>query len=266
VAAGWLIANLALLAALTLLHRLVAEESGPQAAAGSVLCLLAFPPSLFLSAVYAESLGLALSLAAFAAARRARWGAMAVASFLAALTRPTLWLVAPALAWEVRKGRGGWKGWTALAAAPAGTALFSLYCLTIFGDPLAWAARQERWRGALGGPWRAFVRFFEEGPRLHGAHGSVVELGFALLFAAALVPVLRSQRRSWGIYALLVILVPLSTSLWSFGRLALAAFPVFAWAGGAVARRPAVGWPLLASGFLLGGLWMALFACGWWTG
>lgn len=265
-AAGWLIANLALLAALTLLHRLVAEASGGAAAAGSVLCLLAFPPSLFLSALYAESLGLALSLAAFTAAGRARWGGMALASFLAALARPTGWLVAPALAWEVGRARAGWKGWTALAAAPAGTAVFSLYCLATFGDPLSWAARQERWRGALGGPWRAFVRFFEEGPRLHGAHGSMVELGFALFFVAALVPVFRTQRRSWAVYALLVVLVPLSTSLWSFGRLALAAFPVFAWAGGALARRPGPGWPLIASGFVLGGVWMVLFACGWWTG
>ena len=60
VGAGLVISNLALFAALLLLHRLVRfevdGETGEVAAMFSCVALLVFPSSLFLSAVYAESL------------------------------------------------------------------------------------------------------------------------------------------------------------------------------------------------------------------
>jgi len=79
VGAGVLISNLALLGALVLLYRLAAAEARPGAerATGLAACaaLLVYPSSLFLSAVYAESLFLLLSLATFAAARRGSFAA-----------------------------------------------------------------------------------------------------------------------------------------------------------------------------------------------
>ena len=266
VLAGVLLSNAALLLALTLLYLLCLAEWDESAAANSVWVLLGFPFSLFLSAVYSESLALALILASFLLARHKRWGALAVCGFLCALTRPTALLAAPALAFEVRERQGGWRGAAALLGFPAGLAAFSTYCAVEFGDPLIWAERQQRWRGYVSGPWQAFLRFLESKPQLHGAHNSILELITALLFLAALVPVLRRTPRSWGTYALLCVLVPLSSTLWSFGRLSLVAFPVFAWLG-AWARRDA----LRLTAYLgitlpLGGFLMALFACGWWAG
>lgn len=266
VAAGVLVSNLSLLAALTLLSRLVARERDEETAAIACWALLAFPASLFLSAVYSESLALALTLAAFLSAREGRWGFLALAGFLGALARPTGLMAGAALLADVRRRRGGWRGYLALLAFPAGTAAFSYYCHRAFGDPLAWVHRQSRWRGAWAGPWRAFQRFFEHPPRLHGAHDSILELLFAVLFVLTLVPILRRYRASWGTFALLTVLVPLGSTLWSFTRLALIDFPFFVLMGEAGSRHREVLPVYLALALPLGGLLMALFACGWWAG
>jgi hypothetical protein len=266
VAAGVLLSNVFLLAALTLLFLLVSEEMGQEAAAASVWILLAYPFSLFLSALYSESLALALILGAFLLARQRRWSGLALCGFFCALSRPTAFLAAPALAWEVWERRGGWRGLVALAGFPAGVAAFSLACDRLFGNPWIWAERQQRWRGGLSGPWRAFLRFFESTPQLHGAHNSILELCFAAAFLALLLPVLRRTPRSWSTFAVLSVLLPLGSTLWSFGRLQLLTFPVFAWGGWELSQGRFRLAGYLAFAAPLGGLLMAFFACGWWAG
>jgi hypothetical protein len=266
VAAGVVVSNVFLLAALSLLFLLVREEMGEEAAAASLWVLLAYPFSLFLSAVYSESTALALTLGSFLLARRRRWAGLALCGFFCALSRPTACIAAPALAWEVWERRGGWKGFAALAGFPAGVAAFSLACQRLFGDPWIWIERQQRWRGGVSGPWQAFRRFLESKPQLHGAHNSVLELLFAVAFLGLLLPVLRRTPRSWSIYTLLTVLLPLGSTLWSFGRLELLAFPVFAWGGWTLSRGSSRLAGYLAFAAPLGGLLMAFFACGWWAG
>jgi hypothetical protein len=265
-AAAVLFSNLMLIAALSLLYAVVRDRCDEETAQGAIWALLCFPMSLFLSAVYGESLSLALTLAAFHLAHRGRWGGVAAVGFLCALSRPTGMLVALPLLWEVMEKKGGWKGYFSLAGFPAGTAAFSLYCGETFGDPLVWAHRQLRWRGALSGPWRAFQRFAEQPPQLHGAHNSLLELVTAVVFVAALVPVIRRLPRSWGVYAAVFVLIPLGSTLWSFGRLSLLTFPVFVLAGAAFRANPSLRNAYSAVCLPLGGFLMALFACGWWAG
>ncbi len=69
-------------------------------AARAVLYLLVFPTTLFLSAVYAESLFLALTVAAFYHARRGQWWIAGALGGLAALARPHGVLLALPLAVE----------------------------------------------------------------------------------------------------------------------------------------------------------------------
>jgi len=87
--AGVLISVLALTIALTLLHRLVTLDVGEQFARAAVMATALFPMSLFFSAVYTESLFLALSLGCFYAARRQRWAWAGVLGALASATRNT---------------------------------------------------------------------------------------------------------------------------------------------------------------------------------
>jgi hypothetical protein len=274
VGAGVLISNVCLAASLLLLYRLTRDESPPQSGgrAGLAACaaLLVFPASLFLSAVYAESLFLMLSLIVFATARRARFAAAGMAGALAALTRPTglLTIIPIAVEWWGRR-RDPRSRWGILGALgpPAGTALFMVMCGRIFGDPLAFVHRQERWRGAASGPWRAFARWWQETPAIHGAHDSTLELMVAILFIGLLPAVHRRLRPSYALYATATVLLPLCSTLWSFGRLALAAFPVFMIIGMASSpwgRRLAIVYGMVSA--VLSGLSMALFATWWWAG
>ena len=70
---GALLSTALLGVALVLLHRLVALDHARAVARNAVLVTALFPMSFFFSAVYSESLFLALSIGAVYAARRERW-------------------------------------------------------------------------------------------------------------------------------------------------------------------------------------------------
>jgi len=289
VLAGILISNACLAGSLLLLFRLTRDEARARAPgddgmrAGLLACaaILVYPASLFLSAVYPESLFLFLTLLVFDRARHGRFALAGAVGALAALTRPTGVLLALPLAvewWsqrgtrasrpasERRTGVSRW-GWLAALGPVSGTAIFMMMCARLFGDPLAFVHRQERWRGAASGPWRAFVRWWQETPALHGAHDSTLEMMTALVLLAILPFVVLRLRASYAIHALVTILVPLCSTVWSFGRLALPAFPIFMLIG--MASSPA-GRRMAAIYMMIGGavssFLMALFAAWWWAG
>ncbi|MBV9214404.1 MAG: glycosyltransferase family 39 protein [Actinobacteria bacterium] len=90
---GIIISLAALFVALYFLERLAAFDLGVEKARRSMLLLAFFPAGVFLSAVYGESLLLALSIAAVYAARRGRWSVATVLGGLAAACRPTGFLL-----------------------------------------------------------------------------------------------------------------------------------------------------------------------------
>lgn len=281
VGAGVLISGVCLAGSLVLLYRLVRHESpaaplGHRAGLAACAALLVYPHSLFLSAVYPESLFLLLSLALFAFARGGRFALAGAAGALASLTRPFgVLLVLPMLAewWAQRHGRpegrgrpGGW-AWAWTLAIPAALAGFMIYCGRLFGDPMALFHRQERWRGAMSGPWRAFARWWEAGPAPHGAHGSTLELITALALLAMVPAMIRRLRASYALYATITLLLPLCSTLWSYGRLACTVFPAFMLIGVTAAEgraRLPLAYAVAAS--TLSGLLMALYASWWWAG
>jgi len=280
VGAGFVISNLCLLLCLMLLERLVRIEVGGAAGeqAGLVSCaaLLLFPSSLFLSAVYAESLFLLLSIGVFVSARTGRFALAGILGGLATLTRPFGVLLIIPLLWELwsqrreddrKDPRPGIRDGLWVGLLPLALGGYMLFCRSVFGDGLALLHRQERWRGGLSGPWRAFVRWWEAGPTAHGAHGSTYELITALICLTMLVFMVRKLRPSYTLYCAACMAVALGSSLWSFSRLALTLFPFFmligvSWAEGK--RCLPVLYAFL--GAMLSGLFVALFANWWWVG
>jgi hypothetical protein len=150
-----------------------------------------------------------------------------------------------------------------LLLCPAALALgaYGYFAVQTFGDPLAFAAMQEGFRGEAGWPWQSFARLWSEGPRAHGYANSMFDAALALL---ALPWVFARLRPSYGGYAAASLLLPLTTSLVSFSRLALAAFPCFILLA-VIAERRAYFLALLALCRSLLGLFTVMFSTWQWV-
>jgi hypothetical protein len=144
-------------------------------AARLAVLLTAFAPmAFFFSAVYSESLYLALSVGLFWSARHGRWMWVGVLGALAGATRSTgLVLVLPALMIYLygpredrppdRSGERRWRRvspryrlrrdalW--LALLPVGVGLYGAYLALAGGDPLAPLHAQEVWSRHFAGPY-----------------------------------------------------------------------------------------------------------------
>jgi hypothetical protein len=224
--AGVIVSLVACAGAFVLLERLAGLKLGDAAARRAVLFLAVFPTTVFLGAVYSESLFLVLSLAAFLLAERGRFAAAGVAGGLAALTRPVGLALVPALAvlaWRARDRRG------ALAGVGVIPVLFALYPLTLWiwlGHPLAFLTAQTgiwrrhlSWWGPLGG--------FVEGVQQHAVKDLLVAAALVVLALLAW----RTLGAAYGVYMLASLALPLSWpsdthALWSIARFGLVLFPV----------------------------------------
>ncbi|HNC23635.1 MAG TPA: mannosyltransferase family protein [Opitutaceae bacterium] len=153
--AGALVANAALLGLCGLLWRFARELLGSESAAhDAVLLLLLSPVTFFFSSIYSESLFLFAMLATMWSAHRRNWIGVAVAGYLAGLTRSVGFLLVIPLAveWIQQGNLGGTepagRRWGRLAAClmpGAGLATYFAYLGVKFGDPLAYVHVQNYW-------------------------------------------------------------------------------------------------------------------------
>jgi hypothetical protein len=253
--AGVLISTAAFGAALYGLQRLVALEHGDGGAATLAAWALALcPTTVFFSAIYTDSLYLALSIAVFLHARRGSWAPAALLTALAGATRNTgILLLAPlALIYlygprndrppdapGTRRLRPRYRvradaAW--LAVAPAGLAAYLAYWGLAGGDALAPLHGERFFRhhftGPLLGLWNAVdaaaqdlwhiatgklpVELFDTGvgSSLGTGWQNVVALALLVLALLALAGVLRTLPAAYGVYATLGLLVPLSSPVY----------------------------------------------------
>jgi len=261
--AGALVSTACFAAALVLLHRLCALELGRPAARATVAAVAFFPTSLFLSAAYAESLFLALSVGCVLAARTDRWAWAGALGALAAATRSAgLVLVVPLVVlWLGTRPRRP-ADLACVALVPAGTAAFCAWLELRGGSAAAPFHAQSLWYRHFAGPfvgawdglvagW-AGVRQLLSGSREHvyftragGDPMTVARLNVALLASLALaVPALVGTFRrlppAYGAYALAALALPLSwpvgpQPLMSLPRFEVVLFPLFMWLGACAA-------------------------------
>ncbi len=222
VAAGALVSLACFALAVRAVFLLLEEVAGPGRAGAATVALLVFPASLFLTAVYPESLFLLLSATAIRAARRGGFALAGLAAALAALTRPNGALVLVPVAIEaaaaLRRRERLLPDALALALPCAAVLLHMAELRQAFGDPLAFIHVQAQWSRGLAPPWAALLAFNFD-PEYY-----VVALG-AL---AAIAWAVRRQPASLQAHAALAILVPLCTgTMKSLPRFAGVAFPLF---------------------------------------
>ncbi len=269
-AAGIVVANLALLVVIGYLVALVRLDFDKATAARAGLYLLVFPSSLFLSAVYTESLFLAFTIAAFYHARRQQWWIVGALGAAAALTRLNGLLLVVPLAYEYLAQRRFHPSSIradilALGLIPAGFAAYPLYLGWRFGDPLAFARAQAAWGRAPVPPWEMLREFFNGPLVIYGPHHSLLDLGFTVLFLALSVAAWRLTRPSYALFSSLTLLLTVSSlTLVSQMRFGLALFPTFmvlALAG----RCPWFDRAYVIAATALGSLFMAMFALWYWV-
>jgi hypothetical protein len=233
---------------LTLLHRLTEDELGRRAADTTVLLLCCAPLSLFFSAVYTESLFLALSVGAIYAIRHGRPTLACCLAALATITRvPGILLTIPVwMMWPSVDARRGppprrrpllgrlqlLRGRPQLLLPPVALACFLAY-LAVRGYGLtAPFSQQAAGHGhSFAGPLGAIVSSLRAGASGLGAlvHGTQPVLAFDLLgplstsaesvvlvgvLALALVALAISARRlpaALTVYAALALIVSISS-------------------------------------------------------
>jgi Gpi18-like mannosyltransferase len=141
-----LVANLAAVAAVLLLFKLVRERFDDRTALATVAIISFFPSSIFLSAGYTESLALLLMVSFFLAVARERFLAAAVLAGLAVATRSAGIVLFPVLLWELWRCRPPKR--FLIEAIPlsiiaiSGLWLYMIYLGFAFRHPMAFAEGQ----------------------------------------------------------------------------------------------------------------------------
>ena len=259
---GLLLSNIACLAAAMLLTRLGPPDE-PSPGLRAATYLLIFPTTIFLSALYADSLFIALALASALAAQRSRWWASGSLAALAALTRPFGILAAVPLAvalWQGRSSAGARSALT-LLLPPLALGVWVAYLYSVTGDPLAIV------HGYTSGftprqPLQAFTDLLD--PSVYGFPWFVG--GLFALFVALTVLCWRRVSAMFAAYATLMMLViGAAGSLASSMRYELSVFPAFMALAALTDRRLLrIGWVVVSVALAL--LFAGMFALNYWIG
>lgn len=250
-----LVSNLAFFAALCMAHRLASREFGRPSANMTIALLCAAPGSYVFSSAYTESLFLFGLTGCLLMLQDQRWIAAGAFGGLAALTRnlgvgltlPFAIAAAPPL---LAMARGLSDGRLApraailptlriglgLAGPVVGLGLFSLYLLHKTGDPLAFVHAQKAWGRTIGNP---LMTPFDTLTALNDV-GDDHLVSFAFCWLSLGLAAALAFLRRWGLLALalFMMLVPLSTGLYSYARYCLVILPLFLAGGRILADRP----------------------------
>ncbi|HUH96036.1 MAG TPA: hypothetical protein VLZ89_01670 [Anaerolineales bacterium] len=239
---GLLLSNLFFLASAALLYRLaISSFGGDGDAAGRTLTLLVvFPVSFFFSAFYPESLFLFLTVLGFTLALEEKWFWTGVCAALLIVTKPTGIIPVFALAWLYLEKKQ-WKLqnirpsilWFLLAPIALFMHFYDLY--RVSGQPLAFLDAMTAWGGIQPA---AYLNPFQN---LLGRELDVfkIDLALTILFLICGLYILGKWKiKAYGVYAVLMILLALSTGLLvSISRYLLVSFPVFILLGQKLKRR-----------------------------
>ena len=294
--AAILIANLACLGYLMLLHHVVTHDIDEQVATRTLIYLVLFPTGFFLFAPYTEPIFMLLALGALWAGRNGRFWIAGTLGFLASLTRLTGWILIIPLAHEVWQQQiaerkveiEGSKPTTppspfstllrspapllAPLLPPLGLVGFMAYRWWAGLPPLS-QMYQQYWYQTTNLPGSDILRAMDTlflGGSARANESIALSLDFAvtifLLVTTAIV--WRLLPRTYGLYSvmlLLFILLPTSElkPIYSFSRYALAFFPSFILLG-IVGQRPFIN-RLILYPFLLLYLYFSgqFFVWGW---
>jgi mannosyltransferase PIG-V len=268
-----LLSNLAFLAGLHALYRLVARELRPEVAQLTILLLAFFPTSLFFSSMYTESFFLLFSVLAYTAFRRQHFIQGGLWAGLASATRiPGILLGIPLLfeglpyLWDRRQC---WQVVLASVLVVSGIAAYMAYLWVTFGDPIAnfHVQQQSGWERAFALPFASIKWGLKQ-----TCSGQFSPFPFdawlSLLFIVLICALPFYLPKSYALYASLAIAMPLFTKagIWSMTRYLSVVFPALMMLGIIGGRWNWVAWVVLTA-FAVTMVHFAMYFAQWhWVG
>jgi 4-amino-4-deoxy-L-arabinose transferase-like glycosyltransferase len=255
VAAALIVTNLAALAAVVLVFKVIATWKDERIARYAVVLMLAFPSSFFLWQFYTEGLFIALVAGALLAQMKDKMWLAGLLAAGATMTRPPGFLLVVVLAIGVFERRRSIH--RDLAWAAAGLLGFLPIMVAQWlqaGSPLAYVSSQAAWGHRLTTPWHALTNSLSaylhgSAPGLDGwAWSSISNLGSPrdlvaayLFLALTIVAFFRKWPWTARTTLLVMTLFPLAGGIpLSMNRYVLAAWPGFGVLGELLERAPRV--------------------------
>ncbi|PSR29460.1 MAG: hypothetical protein C7B47_01725 [Sulfobacillus thermosulfidooxidans] len=287
VIAGVLISLVSFSFTLWFLFRLTQLEFGPQIAWDTVLVLAFFPTAFYANAVYSEPLFMALAIGSLYFARTRRYfiaGPLAMAATLVSMYG--LLLSAPFLLLLWKQEHHRIKPLWHTLWAPLGLAIYMVFLLIRFGDPLVFEHAQSNWGRHfewIGGTlWVATIKAWKVLGQALNIHqlfatgmpsldaSNFYNWLFAIFLIAMFVLSLKYLPSYLWLYELLAIAVPFSypatgNPLMSLPRLVMEAFPVFIALGLFINQSRLRRIIYFAIALPLGILFVSLFATAHWV-
>jgi hypothetical protein len=264
---GLVISNVALFLALLYLSALVARDFSLSLARRTVLYLLVFPTTLFLSSVYAEPVFLLAAVASLYHARAGEWGRSSLAAALAALTRPFGVLLIVPIAVELYRQHARLRSWLWLIGPPIGLALFVGYLWWLFGDPFAYFQAGTTWGRGLHAPWDVLFSYIKGPIVMFDWPYSWLDLISMIAMVAILIAGVRLVPASYSSYSAAGLIFAMSTGVawFSASRHALALFPLIIVLAVIGWRYRWFNWAWLAFSIFIAVAFMVREAVGYWV-
>ena len=240
VIAGFFISNFSLLIALFYFYKLIKLDFSDKISRRAILYLLIFPMSIFLASIYTESLFLMLSIASFYYARKKNYKTSSIFIFFACLTRFAGIFLFISILFEYLyqnnfklkflKSRDSFF----IYLSSLGLIAYMFFLYIKFQNPFIFVNLQSEWGRNFSPIWEIFFdsikyifinidKFFTL-----EYFNNLVKLSYFLLFSVISVFVWKKIRKSYALYMLISIIIPLlSGSMASINRYVLVLFPAF---------------------------------------
>ena len=265
-----------------LFYKLIRIDRGEATARRSVIYLLLFPTAFFFTAIYSESLFLALVLGTFYAARRRKWWLAGLLGAVASATRVFGIFLLPALLVEWYEGRGKKAVYTPLELVSAvlpivliasGLFLYMYYLKKTFDDPLMFLTSQPAFGAQRSADklillyqvfWRYAKMISTVNPNSLLFLTIVEEAVSGAVFLLLSIIAFKKVRVSYALFGALSYIAPtLTGTLSSLPRYVLILFPSFMVLGMVKNRRFQRLWWLIS--VILLAVNTALFVRGYWV-
>ena len=226
--AGIIISNISLIIACSLLYEIVSREFGKKIAKLSVKYLFLFPVAFIFSGIFSESLFLRLVLASFSFSQQLKWWKTGLVSSFTTLTRPMGIFVAIPLIFEYLEHRKFKIKSIRLDILAFGLPVISMFLFVyyIYGLTKDWLALlnvQVGW-GRIGLYNPLLVLW-------GGLHASEFNIVFSAIFTVLAIILLvvgyKKLKLSYTLYSVILLSIPLLTSVESMPRYILVIFPIF---------------------------------------